>query len=130
MKVLQLDLEFLTVKDPRVCEKNFKPCVFKSNFSTIPRRKTLYATAVPSIQEQKPETSTKSIKKMNQRRLINELLEVEFCESVMVEPNEMGTSSSDAQTQTDLSLENISDLENLVNSRKHTKKSSCHFLSR
>ena len=50
------------------------------------------------------------------------MLEVEFYESVMVQPNELGTSSSDAQTQTDLSLENISDLENLVNSRKHTNK--------
>ena len=71
-------LKYLTVKDPRVCEKHFKPSDFKRNFSTIPRRKTLYETAVPSIQEEKTETSTNAIKKLNQRRLITELLEVEL----------------------------------------------------
>ena len=77
--------------------------------------------------QQKHETSTNAIKKLNQRKLITELLEVEFYESEMVEPNEIGTSSSDAQTRTDLSLKNISDLENLSSSRKHTKSSCSLF---
>ena len=77
--------------------------------------------------QQKHETSTNAIKKLNQRKLITELLEVEFYESEMVEPIEIGTSSSDAQTQTDLSLKNISDLENLSSSRKHTKSSCSLF---
>ena len=35
--------------------------------------------------QQKHETSTNAIKKLNQRKLITELLEVEFYESEMVE---------------------------------------------
>ena len=48
MKALQLDNEILTLKDPRVCERHFKPSDFKINVTT-PRKKVLFSTAVPSI---------------------------------------------------------------------------------
>ena len=31
LKALHLNQEYITVKDPRVCEKHFKPSDFKSN---------------------------------------------------------------------------------------------------
>jgi len=49
MKALQLDKELLLLKDPRVCERHFKLSDFRINVTT-PRKKVLYSTAVPFIE--------------------------------------------------------------------------------
>jgi len=114
-----LKIDTNEIGDSRVCALHFAKSDFKPNLSTfleIPeissKRKFLLPSAIPSLTVKEPRSPSGTLKKLNHKCIIKDLLEMEEMEmSIMQEET-----TSSVQTQTDLTMEDIFDLESAKNS--------------
>ena len=119
-----LKIDTNEIGDSRVCALHFAKSDFKPNLSTfleIPeissKRKFLLPSAIPSLTVKEPRSPSGTLKKLNHKCIIKDLLEMEEMEmSIMQEET-----TSSVQTQTDLTMEDIFDLESAKNSLKQAQ---------
>ena len=120
---LKID-ETIEIGDSRVCSLHFTKSDFKPNLSTFSElpeissaRKFLLSSAIPSITVKETRSPSGTLKKLNHKRIITELLEMEEMEMSIVQEE----TTCSVQTQTDLTMEEIFDLESAKNSLKHAE---------
>ena len=112
------------IGDSRVCALHFTKSDFKPNLSTIsklpeisPARKFLLSSAIVSITVKEPRSSSGTLKKLNHKCIVKDLLDMEEMEMSIVQEE----TTSSVQTQTDLTMEDIFDLESAKNSLKQAQ---------